>query len=281
MITVLSEERVFLDYGPMQMMLMATAKDKTLISELQEAASYGITLLNELSQILYQAKDAGTLSHPDLSALPVTLRYMVKAVHATGDWSLTPMAAVAGTFADLIADWLVSRGATKVMINNGGDIAVRLSDGEQTKIGVTPSIGAPGFTHVIPLASFDGIGGVATSGMGGRSFTKGIASSVTVLAETARVADSCATLTANHCFADDPGIVQLPAESLDPNTDIPGHLVTVRAEGLKPETKHQALQNALAKAQELKDRGTIRGAVIFLDELIGMIPEGLCYPVNS
>lgn len=281
MITVLSDERVFLNYGPMQMVLAASSKKTKLTEKLQDAAGYAITVLEELAKVLNLAKDIKTVNYPNLSELPLPLRLMVEAVQATEDETLTPMAAVAGTFSDLVADWLVERKATKVIINNGGDIAVRLLDGEVTKVGLTPSIGAPSFTHVVSLSSGDGIGGIATSGLGGRSFTKGIASSVTVLAKTARVADSCATLIANHCYADDPGIVRMPAEMLDPNTDIPGHMVTVKVENLKAETKRQALANALVKAEELRARGVIQGAAIFVDDLVAMIPEGLGYPINS
>ncbi|HVJ49172.1 UPF0280 family protein [Desulfitobacterium sp.] len=280
MISVLAKDRVFLDYGPIEMMLMATSPQMSMISQMQEAAQEAIIWLNRLSQVLDQAKDVRTLNHPRLTELPLPLRWMVEAVLATGDRSLTPMAAVAGTFSDLVADRLVEAGAHKVIINNGGDIAIRLIGSEQTKVGVTPSIGANQFTHVIELSSSKGIGGVATSGRGGRSFTKGIASSATVLAETARVADSCATLVANHCFAPDPNIFQLPAEKLDPQTDIPGHYVTVKVGELNQEVKRKALENALVKVKELENKGIIQGAVVFLDELVGMIPDDLCYPVK-
>lgn len=280
MITVLSDERVFLNYGPVQMMLVASTKTKKLTRELQGAAHYVITILEDLAKVLAKAKDIKTVNDPHITEYPLPLRLMVESVQATGDNTLTPMAAVAGTFSDLVADWLVAKGATKVMINNGGDIAVRLLGNEETKVGLTPSIEAPSFTHILPLSVKDGIGGIATSGLGGRSFTKGIASAVTVLATTARIADSCATLIANHCYADDPGITRVPAEILDPNTDIPGHLVITKAQNLKAETKRLALSNALAKAEELKTRGVIRGAIIFVDDLVAMIPKNLCYPVN-
>lgn len=279
MISVLDKDRVFLDYGPIEMMLMATSPDKDMTAPMQEAAKEAITWLSQLSRVLDQAKDVRTLSYPRLHELPLPLRRMVEAVLATGDRSLTPMAAVAGTFSDLVADRLVEDGAHKVIINNGGDIAIRLFGSERTKVGITPSIGANRFTHVIELSSSSGVGGVATSGRGGRSFTKGIASSATVLAQCARIADSCATLIANHCFTPDPHILQLPAEELDPQTDIPGHYVTVKVGELSPKVKSKALENALAKANDLFSQGIIQGAVVFLDEFVGMIPNDLCYPV--
>ena len=276
MINVLADDRVFLNYGPVQMTLMARAHGLAMTEQLKEAAEYVIKLLADLSEVHDKAKDVLTLSEANLSGYPLSLRLMVEAVLEAGDWTLTPMAAVAGTFADLAGDWLVEKGASKVMINNGGDIAIRLLGEEKTTLGLTPSIEALGYSHVLNLAAEDGIGGVATSGLGGRSFTKGIASAVTVVARNARVADACATLIANQCFVEDPGILRMPAEQLDPNTDIPGHLVTVKVGDLSPQTKTKALENGLRKAIELRAQGRIHGAVLFLDDLVVMIPDNLC-----
>ncbi|KJR49216.1 hypothetical protein UF75_0294 [Desulfosporosinus sp. I2] len=276
MINVLAEDRVFLDYGPVQMMLMARVHGHAMTEQLQEAAEYVMSILSDIAEVQKQAKDVLTLVEADLRAYPLPLRLMVEAVLEAGDRTLTPMAAVAGTFADLAGDWLVEKGASKVMINNGGDIAIRLLEKETTKLGLTPSIDSSVYSHILNLSAEDGIGGVATSGLGGRSFTKGIASAVTVVAKTARVADACATLIANHCFVEDPGILRLPAEQLDPNTDIPGHLVTIKVGGLSLETKKKALENGLHKAIELKSQDRIHGAVIFLDDLVVMIPDNLC-----
>lgn len=279
MINVLAEDRVFLNCGPVQMMLMARAHDVAMTEQLQKAAEYVIKTLSDLAQVQKQAKNCLTLDESDLNVYPLPLQLMVEAVLDTGDRTLTPMAAVAGTFADIAGDWLLEKGASKVMINNGGDIALRLLENEKTKLGLTPSIQASRHSHILNLTAEDGIGGIATSGLGGRSFTKGIASAVTVVAKTARVADACATLIANHCFIEDPGISRLPAELLDPNTDIPGHLVTVKVGELSPQTKMKALENGLQKAIELKSQGCIHGAVLFLDDLVVMIPENLCQAV--
>lgn len=279
MIEVLAEDRVFLDYGPMQIHLKADRFGQGMTTELQEAATYGIEMLKELAGVLPLAKDKRTLGYPHPENLPLPLRLMLEAVSVTKDQTLTPMAAVAGTFSDLLADWLVAKGATKVLINNGGDIAVRLLEKERTKIGLTPSIEAPSFTHVLNLEASHKIGGVATSGFGGRSFTQGIASSVTVLARTSRVADACATLIGNHCFVEDPGIIRVSAETLDPNTDIPGLPVTVGIEELRPETPFLAMSSGLLKAYELYNEGIIQGAVIFIGSQVTMLHEGLCQAI--
>ena len=49
---------------------------------------------------------------------------MIRSVLAV-DPTLTPMAAVAGTIADGVASFLSRRGMTRVIVNNGGDVAIR------------------------------------------------------------------------------------------------------------------------------------------------------------
>ena len=68
--------------------------------------------------------------------------------------------------------------------------------------------------------------GIATSGWRGRSFSLGIADSVTVLARTAAMADAAATVIANAVNLDDPRIERRPASELKDDSDLgdmPGH----------------------------------------------------------
>jgi ApbE superfamily uncharacterized protein (UPF0280 family) len=104
--------------------------------------------------------------------------------------------------------------------------------------------------------------GVATSGLGGRSLTRGIASAVTVLADCASIADAAATAIANACFAPDECIVQFPAEQIDPATDIAGIPITVGVGPLSAEIRRAAVQSALNKAERLTLNGVIEGAMV-------------------
>jgi hypothetical protein len=45
------------------------------------------------------------------------------------------MVAVASSVAGMVADEIFAAGAAKVIINNGGDIAIRLGAGEVVKVG--------------------------------------------------------------------------------------------------------------------------------------------------
>ena len=107
--------------------------------------------------------------------------------------------------------------------------------------------------------------GVTTSGLGGRSLTRGIASAVTAFARTSSLADAAATSIANACFVKDDAIVQVLAQKLDPYTDIRGIPVTVKVGKLNKNSVLQAMNKALSRAEQLFEIGIILGALIALE----------------
>jgi ApbE superfamily uncharacterized protein (UPF0280 family) len=200
---------------------------------------------------------------------------MWQAVQLTGDRDLTPMAAVAGTFADKVADWLQQQGATKVLVNNGGDVAIRLMADETTKVGVMPEIGGIGFSKLVRLAAGDGVGGIATSGLGGRSFTCGVMESVTVLAKSCAVADAFATSLANASYIDSPAIHRTLARLIDPDTDIPELMVTETVGRLTPQEVNQSMQQVLMRLNAVVARQQILGATLHLQGASQSYPQNL------
>ncbi|MDR3591155.1 MAG: UPF0280 family protein [Negativicutes bacterium] len=276
MIEVRGPGTVRLDYGPTQMVIQAEGPG--LAEGLAgDAARYAMKLIGELAAV---KKAAASPQHAigDTGAFPEVLRRMVTAVRASGDADLTPMAAVAGTVADLTAEYLQDHGATKVIVNNGGDIALRLAEGYSVEVGIAPAIDAPP-THVLTVKAGDDIGGVTTSGLGGRSFTKGIATAAVVAAKTAALADACATSIGNATFAAHPAIKLVRAEALDPLTDIAGHLVVREVGPLPPEVIQAALLGGWRRADECHRLGLICGAALFIGNFGVMIPEGFAAPV--
>jgi ApbE superfamily uncharacterized protein (UPF0280 family) len=107
--------------------------------------------------------------------------------------------------------------------------------------------------------------GIATSGRGGRSFSLGIADSVTVLAATAAAADAAATMIANAVNADHPSIERRPACSLDPDSDLGELLVTVAVGDLPPVIVAAALDRGAAEARRLRLCGLIDSAALSLE----------------
>ncbi len=276
MIEVVKPGIVRLDYGPTQITIFASRSGDLLTDLAQNSARYAISVLTELA--VYKAIAAKSQSEiidgSDHSGFPEVLQRMIQSVKLSGDVTLTPMAAVAGTIADMTAEWLAAQGATKAIVNNGGDIAIRLSKGERTTVGIAPAIGLSP-THVIHIDSAldSPIGGVATSGLGGRSFTKGIATAAVVAARTASFADACATSVGNATYVEHPNIIRTLAQYLDPNTDLWGHGVVREVGKLPEEVLRQALYHGWQRANELYQGGFINGAAIFVQNLGIMVPE--------
>lgn len=240
----------------------------------EEACHYAAAQLKELAQYLPLAK-LPPHGVKEEGKLPDILRKMMGAVRTCQDPTLTSMAAVAGTFADMIADFLQEKGATKAMVSNGGDLAIRLASEVSAQVGIVSDLDDKSFSHVIRIRGEGEIKGIATSGFGGRSFTKGIASAVVSFGRNCREADAAATLIGNHTFSPDPAIRQVCAELLDPDTDIRGHLVTLSVGELDPATPGKALAHGMAKAEELMAMGAIIGAAVFVGGQSAVLPEYL------
>jgi hypothetical protein len=125
---------------------------------------------------------------------------------------------------------------------------------------------APRRTSTAPSAldAASGIGGIATSGARGRSFSLGIADSVTTLARDAATADVAATLVANAVNVDSPPIRRRPARELDPDSDLRELPVTVSVGPLAAAEIDAALANGEARALDYRRRGLIVDAALML-----------------
>ncbi len=260
-IQTLSNGTVLVDYGPMRMFIIVMEKGKPIISLAKEGAHLAIQILEDLAEFFPVIK----MRSQELKieeAFPDVVRRMIEATKKMGEPDLTPLAAVAGTTSDRVADFIFGRGGTKIIVDNGGDIAIRLKEGEVARIGVKTDIQARDPDYLITVDSTTGIGGVATSGLGGRSFTKGIASAATVLAENASLADAAATVVGNFTNVDDPNISRTLAERIYPDTDIAGEWVTTEVGELSREKIEKALNRGLSKARSIYERGLIKGALI-------------------
>lgn len=186
------------------------------------------------------------------------------------DEDLTPMATVAGTIADRVAAFLFRRGMTRVIVNNGGDIAIRTGPGVTVNVGIRPDLTHSAITDVMKLGDERSSWGVATSGLEGRSLTRGVASAATIVAGSASVADAAATSVANASYVEDESVIQRLARELDENTDIPDTAVTIQAGPFSEEKKDLALSGAMRKAGDLISKGLIYGAYIAVDGKIEM-----------
>ena len=189
---------------------------------------------------------------------------------------ITPMAAVAGAVAQELIACYQRPGIRRAWINNGGDIALHLAPGESARVGLFADLSAfdraaaANCTETGTLrtdAAFavhadDPVRGIATSGWRGRSHSRGIADSVTVLAASAAQADAAATVIANAVDVDDARILRRPANALRDDSDLGERLVTVDVPPLPPALVLAALDQGLACARRLQAAGLVHAVLL-------------------
>ncbi len=107
--------------------------------------------------------------------------------------------------------------------------------------------------------------------LGGRSFTRGIAWSATVLASKASTADAAATAVANATWVPCLEAKRARAGELDPHSDIAHLEVTLEVGELPVEVASRGLEQGLAKAMDLKALGIIEGAFLCVGPLSGSV----------
>ncbi|RLB21383.1 MAG: UPF0280 family protein [Deltaproteobacteria bacterium] len=271
-IHILDRGRVMAECGPMRLLIFAAVGGVPQVRECVRAAKESFRYLERVALLYKLLKRPPQTIQGDME--DHLARRMIQAAMAVGDQDLTPMAAVAGAIADEVADFLITRGMTRVVVSNGGDIAVRLKESEPVSVGVCPEEDKNRIFGRILLDCSQEDWGVATSGLGGRSLTRGIASAATVVAGDAATADAAATAIANSTFVEDEQVFQAPAEQMDPNTDIPGIPVTLRVGEISEETKLSGLCRGRRKAEGLIEKGVILGAYIAIkgrDTVVGSL----------
>ncbi|MCF8107332.1 MAG: hypothetical protein K9K64_17780, partial [Desulfohalobiaceae bacterium] len=248
--------------GPMRLRIQAWKEGRPRIEPAKRAAEEAFGFLERI------AAQREILSRPALSIqedLTDELAVcMQKSTLLIGDADLTPMAAVAGTMADAVADRLCEQDLDRIIVENGGDLSIRLAGKEDVQIGLRPRVESSHISHILRLESEQPSWGVTTSGFGGRSLTRGIASAVICVTDRAGVADAASTAIANACRLDDEKIIQVPAETLVPDTDIPGIPVTLSLGDLSPETWQAAGRKGSARAGQLIEQGILQGTAIYI-----------------
>jgi ApbE superfamily uncharacterized protein (UPF0280 family) len=266
--TSLPDGRLHFSHGPIDLVIQADGQFDAINDAHQRAWRRFKTVLTELVSELpvLQAAVGETCSLTGTVA-----RRMWDACYPFRASHITPMAAVAGSVAQEIIDCYATPGVDRAAVNNGGDIALYLSAGASYRIGLCTDIVTATDGALRGELKPDGdvlihaggpVRGIATSGRGGRSFSLGIADSVTVLAATAAQADAAATVIANAVNVEDARIRRAPACDLKDNTDLGNVLVTVDVPPLEPDLIKNALYAGIARAQDLQEAGLIQDAVL-------------------
>ncbi|HOI72250.1 MAG TPA: UPF0280 family protein [Methanobacterium sp.] len=181
------------------------------------------------------------IKHQDfqLSLEPVRVEeapLIVKMMARAGRFAeVGPMAAVAGSIAQLSMGYLINEGAKMAIIDNGGDLALKTN--KDVIIGVYAGDSSLSGQMGFKLKHEKTPMGVCTSsGTVGHSMSFGRSDSVTVFADEASVADALATSIANEVMGDIDSV---------------------------------AIQNGLSRADDFREY--MRGVLIIVGESAGMV----------
>ena len=258
----LTAGRLHFQHGPIDLVLFAEGPAEAVRSAYQRAWRRFETVLEELVDELPLLRTPLGDEPPELEGR-VARRMLAACWHYRASY-ITSMAAVAGAVAEEILEVMIAGPIRRAMVNNGGDIAFFLADGERITLGVADDPRIPNIAGTILIASGDPSRGVATSGWGGRSQSLGIADAVTVLARSAAEADAAATMIANAVNADHPAVRRAPAWLVKDDSDLGDLLVTVDVGPLPDAVIAEALASGEREAGALMKRGLIDGAVLLL-----------------
>jgi ApbE superfamily uncharacterized protein (UPF0280 family) len=260
-------KRLHLQHGPIDLIVGAKGRASDIRAAYDAAACRFTGLLDELCAELTELRAAADPAHCVLKG-DVARRMHAAVAPFAGEQFITPMAAVAGAVAEEILGGMIKVASLdRAYVNNGGDIALHLGHREQFTVGMRTMI----------VDADDAARGVATSGRHGRSFSLGIADSVTVLAQTASQADAAATMIANA--VDLPGhraIERWPANDLQPDSDLGARLVTRGVGKLSDDEIERALDAGVRRARQLLVRGLIEGAALCLHGEVAVAGMGGC-----
>jgi ApbE superfamily uncharacterized protein (UPF0280 family) len=251
--------------GPIDVIVEAFGEVSEIEVAYRVAAARFVDILDELcSELEFLRRPVS--EDGDLPAGPIA-RGMVAAVKPFASRTfITPMAAVAGAVAEEILETMIAAAnLSRAYVNDGGDIALHLAPGEKFVVGMVERPDRASLFGTTTIKSGDPIRGIATSGWRGRSFSLGIADAVTVLADTAAMADAAATVVANAVdLPGHPGIGRVRACDLAPDSDLSERLVTQSVGELEPTEIRDALEAGIRVAESLRGSGLIRAAALNL-----------------
>lgn len=273
-------KRLHLQDGPIDLIVEANGREVDTRAAYEAAARRFTGLLDELCTELVELRKAADPLRTTLKGV-VARRMHAAVAPFAADGFITPMAAVAGSVAqEVLGAMLAAASLDRAYVNNGGDIALHLTGREQFTVGLMDRPDARGVMRMMTVDADSSVRGIATSGRHGRSFSLGIVDAVTVLAKTAAQADAAATVIANA--VDLPGhraILRVPANELQPDSDLGNRLVTRDVGALTEPEIEAALEAGSRRARQLLAAGLIEGAALrLLGETVVVGTTGIAAP---
>ena len=259
------DNRLFLQHGPINIVLEAFGIDKNLAY--RNVKKYFETILDQLVLDLALLKKEVVLNRKFNNKISQSMQDATERFTPT---FITPMAAVAGSIADNILRVLINdTNLEKAYVNNGGDVSFYLNENQTIKssLAAVPNM-------IAEIKYKDKSRGIATSGWRGKSFSRGIADSVTVLAENAAMADAAATMIGNAVdIYNHPKIKKRPANEIYEDSDLENLLITVEVGNLTKFEIKEALKNGYQTALQYVQKDLINTALIQLSEFFCIVQK--------
>jgi uncharacterized protein len=257
--------RLHMHDGPIDVIVEAFGEVSEVEVAYRAAASRFVRVLDELCGELEFLRRPVS-EDGDLPAGPIARRMLAAVRPYASRTFITPMAAVAGAVAEEILMAITAAAKlSRAYVNDGGDIALHLATGEKFVVGMVERPDRASLFGTTTIESGDPIRGIATSGWRGRSFSLGIADAITILADTAAMADAAATVVANAVdLPGHPKVARVRACDLAPDSDLGERLVTQSVGELAPDEIREALEAGILVAESLCGLGLIRAAALNL-----------------
>jgi uncharacterized protein len=262
--------RLHLQDGPIDLILLAEGTADAVNTAYRAATRAFATVLDQLCAELPLLRAQVTSDTP-WPLDPIARRMRAAVSPFTRFGFITPMAAVAGAVAEtMLAIMTEAAPLARACVNNGGDIALHLAPQQSLTVGMVsrpelPGRRGPDLFGSLTIGHADSIRGIATSGWHGRSFSRGIADAVTVLALTAAAADAAATVIANAVdLPGHPDILRRPASTIQSDSDLGDILVTCGVGPLFLSEIEVALTRGLRRAECMAAEGEIVAAALHL-----------------
>ena len=257
--------RLHMQDGPIDVIVEAFGESAEIAHAYRVATERFVEILDELCAELEFLRRP-VREDGDLPAGPIARRMVAAVRPYASQVFITPMAAVAGAVAEEILELMTAAAKlSRVYVNDGSDIALHLAPGEKFVVGMVERPDRASLFGTTTIESRDPIRGIATSGWRGRSFSLGIANAVTVLADTAAMADAAATVVANAVdLPGHPRVGRVRACDLAPDSDLGERLVTQSVGELAPDDIRDALGAGIRVAESLRGLGLIREAALNL-----------------
>ena len=257
--------RLHMQDGPIDVIVEAFGAISEIEVAYGAAAHRFVEILDELcSELEFLRRPA--CENGDLPSGAIARRMMAAVRPYASQIFITPMAAVAGAVAEEILDTMIAAAKlSRAYVNDGGDIALHLAPSEKFVVGMVERPDRASLFGTTTIDFAQPIRGIATSGWRGRSFSLGIADAVTILADTAAMADAAATVVANAVdLPGHPRVGRVRASDLAPDSDLGERLVTQSVGELTPGEIGDALEAGSRLAESLRGSGLIRAAALNL-----------------